>query len=110
MRKTKEIKPIVFEKLSATMYRCRSESDPFKWYNVAIIADGKAMCCCLGASRHGANGCKHAKALVEQGLAVRPAYFCDACLDTGVDIFQERGMEIRRCKECNGSSALRSLY
>ena len=113
MTKTKEPKPsIEFVQLGPTMWRCQSESDATRFYNVAVVADESAMCCCKGAMRKGVNGCKHAKALVEQGLAKRPAYFCGDCCDTGIDLFDRLNgaAQPKRCSSCNGASATRELY
>lgn len=72
-RAAKRTTPIEFRRTDDRVYQCRSDSDPQRWYNVLVTADNEAMCCCQGAMRHGVNGCKHAKALVEQGLAIYAA-------------------------------------
>lgn len=65
----KTAKPIMFERIGPNLYRTESRSNPGEWYNVGVVADGQARCCCYAANRRLGN-CAHASALVEQGLAV----------------------------------------
>lgn len=67
MPKTAE--PMTFEHIGRNLYRTASRSNAGQFYNVRVISDGWAQCHCYAGTRKGWNGCAHAKALVEQGLA-----------------------------------------
>lgn len=64
----KQSKPITFEKIGPNLYRTPSRSEPGAFYNVGVVSDGYAACCCYAANHRGR--CAHADALVAQGLAV----------------------------------------
>lgn len=59
-----------FTRIGPNVYQTHSRTTDMS-YNLGVVDDGRVMCQCRAAVMRGVNGCAHARALIEQGLAVR---------------------------------------